>query len=96
MLTFIYKGSSSGILVPVLCEYLTKLLLISPKYLNVIKEAGLLNIMSLMLTDTTEKLKSKSSRDEFTVHVLSDFGSVINCIVAMTSISTNVEVFQQS
>lgn len=84
-------GSSSGALVPVLCDYLCTLLSKSTKYLNVVQEAGLVNMVGLMLTFVTE-----SPTSGFTKQVIAHFNSVMDCIIAMTSIPSNMAIFHKS
>jgi hypothetical protein len=95
-----FIGSSSGKMVSLICNYLTELLKNSPKFFVVVQEAGLLNIMSLMLSDVTEKLQVTNNlaeeNDEFLQNVLANFDQVIDCIVAMTSTATNVTIFRKS
>lgn len=87
-------------MISLICNYLTELLKISPKFFVVVQEAGLLNIMSLMLSDVTEKLQEnaieKRQNDEFLDNVLENFDQVIDCLIAMTSTPTNVTIFRKS
>ncbi len=96
----IFVGSSSGKMISLICSYLTQLLQISPKFFVVVQEAGLINIMSLMLSDVTEKLQINSvtnaENDEFLTNVLENFDQVINCVIAMTLTPTNVTIFRKS
>jgi hypothetical protein len=82
--------------VPLICQYLTGLLSKSSKYQIVVQEAGLLNIISLMLSDVTEKLQANLEHDDFLDQVLDNFDTIIDCIIAMTSASTNAVVFRKS
>lgn len=77
-----------------------QLLQISPKFFVVAQEAGLINIMSLMLSDVADQLQSNSVTDsengEFLTNALESFDQVIQCIIAMTCTPTNVTVFRKS
>lgn len=91
-------------MVSLICQYLTELLNKSSKFFVVVQEAGLLNIMSLMLSDITEKLQlvhnnsteEEKEEDEFLTNVLAHFDQVIDCIIAMTCTPTNVTIFRKS
>lgn len=93
-------GSSSGKMIPLICSNLTELLKMSSKFFVVVQEAGLLNIMSLMLSDITEKLQENTvlqkQNDEFLDNALKYFDQVIDCIIAMTSTPANVTIFRKS
>lgn len=79
---------------------MTELLKASSKFFIVVQEAGLLNIMSLMLSDITEKLQEntveQNQRDEFLENALNHFDQVIDCLIAMTSTPANVTIFRKS
>jgi hypothetical protein len=83
-------------MVSLICSYLTQLLKSSSKFFVVVQEAGLINIMSLMLSDVTEKVQLQVKDDEFLDHVLANFDQVIDCIIAMTSTPANVVNFRKS
>lgn len=89
-------GSSSGKMIPLICKYLAELLRSSSKFFVVVQEAGLINIMSLMLSDVTEKVQLQTKDDEFLNNVLANFDQIIDCIIAMTSTPTNVVNFRKS
>lgn len=89
-------GSSSGKMIALICKYLTRLLRSSSKFFVVVEEAGLINIMSLMLSDVTEKIQSQTRDDEFLQNVLENFDQIIDCIIAMTMTPANVIVFRKS
>jgi hypothetical protein len=92
-------GSSSGKLVPLICNYLSGLLKRSPKFFIVVQEAGLINVMSLMLSDVTEKLRelgeANIDQESFLKQVLDNFDVVIQCLITMTSIPENVTIFRK-
>lgn len=79
---------------------MTELLKASSKFFIVVQEAGLLNIMSLMLSDITEKLQEntveQNQSDEFLENALNHFDQVIDCLIAMTSTPANVTIFRKS
>lgn len=83
-------------MIALICKYLTELLKTSPKFFVVVQEAGLINIMSLMLSDVTEKVKLQTKDDEFLQNVLENFDQIINCIIAMTSTPANIVIFRRS
>ena len=83
-------------MIALICKYLTELLNTSPKFFVVVQEAGLINIMSLMLSDVTEKVKLQTKDDEFLQNALGNFDQIINCIIAMTSTPDNVVIFRKS
>lgn len=89
-------GSSSGRMIALICKYLTELVKTSPKFYAVVQEAGLINIMSLMLSDVTEKVQAHATHDEFLQHALKHFDQIIDCIIAMTSTPSNVVAFRKS
>ncbi|KAL9550165.1 hypothetical protein PS6_005689 [Mucor atramentarius] len=90
------QSSSSGKMIALICKYLTELVKTSPKFYIVVQEAGLINIMSLMLSDVTEKVQAQAENDEFLQNVLESFDQIIDCIIAMTSTPTNVVMFRKS
>ncbi|GAN06509.1 beige/BEACH domain-containing protein [Mucor ambiguus] len=90
------QSSSSGKMIALICTYLTKLVKTSPKFYTVVQEAGLINIMSLMLSDVTEKVKAHTQNGEFLQHALQHFDQIIDCIIAMTSTPSNVVAFRKS
>lgn len=85
-------------MVSLICSSLAELINSSAKFFVVVQEAGLLNIMSLMLSDVTEKLVTNNTAedDEFLRHVLEHFDQVIACLIAMTSTPDNVTIFRKS
>ncbi|KAG1058424.1 hypothetical protein G6F42_028680 [Rhizopus arrhizus] len=83
-------------MIALICKYLTELVKTSPKFYIVVQEAGLINIMSLMLSDVTEKVQAQAENDEFLQNVLESFDQIIDCIIAMTSTPTNVVMFRKS
>lgn len=87
-------------MIPLICTNLTELLKASSKFFVVVQEAGLLNIMSLMLSDITEKLQENTvlqkQNDEFLDNALNHFDRVIDCLIAMTSTPANVTIFRKS
>ena len=93
-------GSSSGKMVALICPYVTQLLATSSKFFVVVQEAGLLNIMSLMLSDINEKLETnritEAENDEFLTNALDSFDQIIDCMIAMTCTPTNVVIFRKS
>ncbi|KAI7848518.1 hypothetical protein BDC45DRAFT_305100 [Circinella umbellata] len=56
VLSLHFQSSSSGNLVGLICRRLGGLLREFPKFRTVVREAGILNVISLMLTDMTESL----------------------------------------
>lgn len=84
-------------MIALICKYLTELVKTSPKFYTVVQEAGLINIMSLMLSDVTEKVQAHTQHDdEFLQHALQHFNQIIDCIIAMTSTPSNVVAFRKS
>ncbi|CEP07883.1 hypothetical protein [Parasitella parasitica] len=90
------QSSSSGKMIALICKYLTELLKSSPKFFVVVQEAGLINIVSLMLSDVTEKVQAQAKDDEFLQNVFENFDEIIDCVIAMTSTSANVAAFRRS
>ncbi|KAI9471032.1 MAG: hypothetical protein EXX96DRAFT_375724 [Benjaminiella poitrasii] len=90
------QSSSSGKLIGLICGYLEQLLKKSAKFFVVVQESGLINIMSLMLSDVTEKIQYKSEDDQFLNHALSNFDQIINCIITMLSIPMNAVIYKKT
>jgi hypothetical protein len=90
-----YLGGSSGKMIPTICDFFTNLLNKSSKFFTVVQDVGLINIMSLLLSDVTEKIQQTDEHDAFLTQVLDHFDTVIQCAIAMTSVPENVASFRK-
>lgn len=95
--------NSNGKLVGLICKCLTGQLQKSPKLVVVARESGLINMMSLMLSNVNEYLNEEASANSestndgssFIQNILADFDTVVKCVVEMVKDQTNMAIFRK-
>jgi predicted transcriptional regulator YheO len=95
--------NSNGKLVGLICKCLTGQLQRSPKLVVVARESGLINMMSLMLSNVNEYLNEEASANSgstndgssFIQNILADFDTVVKCVVEMIKDQTNMAIFRK-
>ncbi|KAF7722919.1 hypothetical protein EC973_002599 [Apophysomyces ossiformis] len=100
------QSDASGAAIDLMCSRFTSLVRKSPKFLTVVREAGLINVVSLMLSDVTESLNqnaanadTNTSNKETTMFIrkaLDSFDIVAECMVEMTKDPLNASVFRKT
>ena len=92
-------GSSSGKLIGLICRRFASLLQEFEKFQTVVREAGFLNVLSIMLSDMTDTLTNRNndeSQQPFTQQVLENFDAIADCIVEMIKNPANMALFQKT
>lgn len=94
-------GSSSGKLIGLICRRFASLLQEFEKFQTVVREAGFLNVLSIMLSDMTDTLTTKRNNDDepqrpFTQQALQNFDAIADCIVEMIKNPANMALFQKT
>lgn len=94
------SGSSSGKLIGLICRRFASLLQEFEKFQTVVREAGFLNVLSIMLSDMTDILTTNRDNDTpqqaFTQQVLHHFDAIADCIVEMIKNPANMALFQKT
>ncbi|KAG0176918.1 hypothetical protein DFQ29_005470 [Apophysomyces sp. BC1021] len=101
------QSGASGKTIALICSRFASLVRKSPKFLTVVREAGLINVVSLMLSDVTESLnqralKSSTSDDEqetcpvFIQKALENFDIITECMIEMTKDPVNASIFRKT
>lgn len=101
VLTLTFLGSSSGMLLGLICRRFTDFLRKQPKFLTVVRESGFINVMSLMLSDLTENLQRdkdsiREKHKQFMEQALRNFDVIADSMVEMLKDPANVAIFQRT
>ncbi|KAI8149642.1 hypothetical protein BJV82DRAFT_128819 [Fennellomyces sp. T-0311] len=98
VLSLHFQKSASGKLVGLICRRFASLLQECQKFRVVVREAGFLNVLSLMLTDVTDSLNEgdEEKNKGFVQHVCQDFDDVSNCLVEILKDPSNFMLFQKT
>ncbi|KAI9493852.1 hypothetical protein BDB00DRAFT_938645 [Zychaea mexicana] len=110
VLSLHFQSSSTGNLVGLICQRFAGLLRDFQKFRVVVREAGILNVLSLMLTDLTDGLNDDAEEGEeqhgqqtkqrenkgFVQRVSQDFDDIAGCLVEIFKDPSNFVFFQKT
>lgn len=87
-------------MIGLICRRFASLLQEFEKFQTVVREAGFLNVLSIMLSDMTDILTTNRDNDTpqqaFTQQVLHHFDAIADCIVEMIKNPANMALFQKT
>ncbi|KAI8385017.1 uncharacterized protein BYT42DRAFT_283491 [Radiomyces spectabilis] len=98
------QTTASGKVIALLCRRIQQLLQMSPKFLIVVRDTGLINVISLMLSNISDKLQKTAAsetedgqiQEPFVAQAIENFDTIVDCLVEMTKDPANAAVFRKA